>query len=45
MRDNVAHGVLEPMLSKVKIIQFATEAAVTILRIDDDIRLEEEEEE
>ena len=44
VRDNVAHGVLEPMLSKVKIIQFATEAAVTILRIDDDIRLEEEEE-
>jgi len=45
VRDNVAHGVLEPMLSKVKIVQFATEAAVTILRIDDDIRLEEEEEE
>ena len=45
VRDNVAAGVLEPMLSKVKIVQFATEAAVTILRIDDDIRLEEQEEE
>lgn len=32
-------GVLEPALSKVKSLQFATEAAITILRIDDTIRL------
>ena len=37
--DNVAMGVVEPMVSKVKMVQFATEAAVTILRIDDDIRI------
>jgi T-complex protein 1 subunit alpha len=42
-RDNVAAGVVEPMLSKVKIVQFATEAAVTILRIDDDIRLQDDD--
>jgi T-complex protein 1 subunit alpha len=43
VRDNVAAGVLEPSMSKVKIIQFATEAAITILRIDDLIRLAPEE--
>ena len=32
-------------MSKVKIIQFATEAAITILRIDDMIKLEKMEEE
>ncbi|KAG8457925.1 hypothetical protein KFE25_011991 [Diacronema lutheri] len=37
--DNVAAGVLEPTLSKLKILQFATEAAVTILRIDDMIKI------
>ncbi|KAI7841445.1 hypothetical protein COHA_004840 [Chlorella ohadii] len=42
IRDNVAAGVVEPALSKTKIIQFATEAAITILRIDDLIRLEPE---
>ncbi|PRW05817.1 T-complex 1 subunit alpha [Chlorella sorokiniana] len=42
IRDNVAAGVVEPALSKTKIIQFATEAAITILRIDDLIRLEAE---
>jgi T-complex protein 1 subunit alpha len=45
IRDNVAAGVLEPALSKTKIIQFATEAAITILRIDDLIRLEPEADE
>jgi T-complex protein 1 subunit alpha len=45
IRDNIAAGVLEPALSKTKIIQFATEAAITILRIDDLIRLEPEPEE
>ena len=43
VRDNVAHGVLEPSMSKVKMIQFATEAAITILRIDDLIRLAPQE--
>ena len=40
VRNNVEAGVLEPSLSKVKIIQFATEAAITILRIDDLIKLD-----
>ena len=39
VRNNVEAGVLEPSMSKVKMIQFATEAAITILRIDDLIRL------
>eukprot|EP00960_Hanusia_phi_P035519 751764-Hanusia_phi.AAC.4 len=38
-------GVLEPTMSKTKSIAFATEAAVTILRIDDMIRIEKAEEE
>jgi len=37
-RDNMAAGVLEPAMSKIKSIKFATEAAVTILRIDDSIK-------
>ncbi|KAF5826958.1 chaperonin Cpn60/TCP-1 family [Dunaliella salina] len=45
VRNNVEHGVLEPTLSKTKMIQFATEAAITILRIDDLVRLQAEEEE
>ncbi|PNW77496.1 hypothetical protein CHLRE_10g439100v5 [Chlamydomonas reinhardtii] len=40
VRNNVEAGVLEPAMSKIKMIQFATEAAITILRIDDLIRLE-----
>ena len=44
-RNNVEAGVLEPALSKLKIVQFATEAAITILRIDDLIRLAPEEQE
>ncbi|CAI5531787.1 unnamed protein product [Closterium sp. Naga37s-1] len=39
LRNNVEAGVLEPAMSKTKILQFATEAAITILRIDDMIRL------
>jgi len=39
VRNSVEAGVVEPALSKLKIIQFATEAAITILRIDDLIRL------
>lgn len=45
VRNNLNAGVLEPMMSKVKSIRFATEAAMTILRIDDMIRLAPEEEE
>ena len=43
LKDNLNEGVLEPLLSKVKSIQFATEAAITILRIDDLIKLHPEE--
>ena len=39
VRNNLLAGVVEPRTSKVKAIQFATEAAVTILRIDDCVRL------
>ena len=39
VRDNVAAGVLEPAMSKIKMIRFATEAAITILRIDDAIKM------
>lgn len=44
LKNNVAAGVLEPRPSKVKSLQFATEACLTILRIDDCIRLNPEEE-
>jgi len=39
VRDNVKAGVLEPAVSKIKSLKFATEAAITILRIDDMIKL------
>jgi T-complex protein 1 subunit alpha len=42
VRDNKKAGVLEPAISKVKSLKFATEAAITILRIDDLIKLEPE---
>ena len=38
VRDNVAAGVLEPLMSKVKSLKSAYEAAVSILRIDDAIQ-------
>lgn len=38
-RNNLKAGVLEPMISKINSIRFATEAAITILRIDDLIKL------
>lgn len=38
--NNYEAGVLEPAISKVKSLRFATEAAITILRIDDLIRLD-----
>lgn len=39
VKNNLDKGVLEPMVSKIKCIRFATEAAITILRIDDMIKL------
>ncbi|KAE9417682.1 hypothetical protein Angca_004281, partial [Angiostrongylus cantonensis] len=43
IRDNRTAGVLEPLLIKVKSLKFATEAAITILRIDDLIKLDKPE--
>jgi len=43
IRDNKEAGILEPMISKVKCLKFATEAAITILRIDDLIKLDKVE--
>merc|ERR1712106_458439 len=42
VRDNKKAGVLEPAISKIKSLKFATEAAITILRIDDLIKLSPE---
>lgn len=39
VRNNLAAGVLEPAMSKIKSLRFATEAAITILRIDDAITM------
>eukprot|EP01083_Nonionella_stella_P093028 260556_1 len=43
IEDRVKSGVLEPAMSKIKSIKFATEAAITILRIDDAISLAKKE--
>lgn len=43
VKDNKKAGVLEPAISKIKSLKFATEAAITILRIDDMIKLNPEE--
>jgi len=43
VRDNKKAGVFEPAISKVKSLKFATEAAITILRIDDLIKLAPEQ--
>jgi len=43
VRDNLKAGVFEPAISKVKSLKFATEAAITILRIDDLIKLAPEQ--
>jgi len=45
VRDNRAAGVLEPTMSKIKCLKFATEAAITILRIDDMVSIEPEQKE
>ena len=39
IRDSLAAGVVEPAISKIKSLRFATEAAITILRIDDRIQV------
>merc|ERR1711865_28578 len=44
VRNSVEAGVVEPMVSKLKSLKFATEAAITILRIDDLIKVAPEEE-
>jgi T-complex protein 1 subunit alpha len=38
VRDNLHAGVLEPAMSKIKSLKSATEAAISILRIDDMIK-------
>lgn len=43
LRNSLSSGVLEPMVSKLKSLKFATEAAITIIRIDDLIKLDPEE--
>ena len=43
IRDNLEAGVLEPAMSKIKQLQFATEAAITILRIDDTVKINPEQ--
>ncbi|ENN72639.1 hypothetical protein YQE_10737, partial [Dendroctonus ponderosae] len=43
VKDNRKAGVLEPTISKIKSLKFATEAAITILRIDDMIKLDAQE--
>merc|ERR1711988_1737087 len=45
VQNNLVEGILEPALSKVKMIQFATEASITVLRIDDMIKLNPPEDE
>lgn len=43
VRNNLSAGVLEPTMSKIKSLKFATEAAITVLRIDDFIKLDKKE--
>ncbi|KAJ1980244.1 chaperonin-containing T-complex alpha subunit Cct1 [Dimargaris xerosporica] len=43
IRDNLRAGVLEPAMSKIKSIKAATEAAISILRIDDMIKVAPEQ--
>ena len=45
VRNNLDAGVLEPMVSKIKSLKFATEAAIAILRIDDMIKIAQPKEE
>lgn len=43
IRNNLLAGVVEPAMSKIKALRFATEAAITILRIDDRITVQKQE--
>lgn len=43
VRDSKSAGVLEPAMTKIKALKFAAEAAITILRIDDMIKLDPEQ--
>jgi len=43
VRDNLLAGVVEPAISKIKSLRFAVEAAITILRIDDSITVEDKQ--
>ena len=43
IRNNLLAGVVEPAVSKIKALRFATEAAITILRIDDRITVAREQ--
>eukprot|EP01059_Diplonema_ambulator_P019907 TRINITY_DN3358_c0_g1_i1.p1 TRINITY_DN3358_c0_g1~~TRINITY_DN3358_c0_g1_i1.p1 ORF type:complete len:569 (+),score=256.93 TRINITY_DN3358_c0_g1_i1:44-1708(+) len=45
VRNNIKAGVLEPAPSKSKSLRFATEAAITILRIDDMFKINKPESE
>jgi T-complex protein 1 subunit alpha len=40
VRNNMKYGVLEPAMSKIKAFKAATEAAISILRIDDMIKID-----
>merc|ERR1712232_451627 len=44
VHNSVQAGVLEPMVSKLKSLKFATEAAITIVRIDDLVKIAPEPE-
>ena len=37
--NNLKAGVVEPAMSKIKSLRFATEAAISILRVDDFITI------
>ena len=45
IRDAIELGILEPAISKIKSLKFATEAAITILRIDDLIKMQKQQKE
>jgi T-complex protein 1 subunit alpha len=40
VRNNMMQGVFEPAISKVKSLKFAIEAAIAILRVDDEIKIQ-----
>lgn len=45
IHNALQNGIVEPSISKMKSLKFATEAAITIMRIDDLITLEPEQQE